>query len=81
MFEKSLLDQIEGRQRHIGMGSSGSVSMMPRMSFLEIMTSYGAQLSRIILQLLFLSIETMAGIPEIIGVFGKKNAGNVVMFF
>jgi hypothetical protein len=56
----------------IGMGSSGSVSMMPRMSFLEIMTSYGAQLSRMILQLLFLSIDTMAGMPEIIGVFGEN---------
>jgi len=46
--------------------------MMPRMSFLEIVTSYRAQLSRIILQLLFLSMETMAGIPEIMGVFGEK---------
>jgi hypothetical protein len=42
------------------------------MSFLEMVTSYGAQLSRTILQLLFLSMETIVGIPETIGVLGEK---------
>ncbi len=56
----------------IGIGSSGSASMMPSMSFLVMVTSYGAQLSRTILQLLFLLIDTIASIPEIIGVLGEK---------
>ncbi len=42
------------------------------MSFLSIVTSLGAQLSITILQLLFLSIETTAGMPDNIGFLGAK---------
>ena len=56
----------------IGISSSVSMSMKPMTSFLSMVTSYGAQLSTIILQLLFLSTVTTAGIPEIVGVFGAK---------
>jgi hypothetical protein len=48
----------------IGINGSVSMSMNPM--------TYGAQLSTIILQLLFLSIETTAGMPETVGIFGVK---------
>ncbi len=56
----------------IGINGSVSMSMNPMTSFLSMMTLYGGQLSTIILHLLFLSIETTAGMPETVGVLGAK---------
>jgi hypothetical protein len=53
-------------------GGNSSVweSVGPMTSLQSMQTSYGAQLSMMIFQLLFLSMEAMAGMPEIIGVRG-----------
>jgi len=55
-----------------GIKSLVSMSMMPKISFQSMMTSYGAQLSKMILHLLFLSMDPMAGMPETVGVLGAK---------
>jgi hypothetical protein len=53
-----------------GSNSSVSESVRPMTSLQSMQTSYSAQLSMTIFQLLFLSMEAMAGMPEIIGVQG-----------
>jgi hypothetical protein len=63
----------------MGINSSVSISMKPMTSFLSMMTSYGVQLSIMILQLLFLSIETTAGVPETVRVLGTKMEAIYVM--
>jgi energy-converting hydrogenase Eha subunit B len=46
--------------------------MMLRMSYLSVTTLFGAQLSSTIFQLLFLLMDAIAGMPEIIGVHGAN---------
>lgn len=49
-----------------GVGTSVSVSTTPKMASRSIVTSYGAQLSMTMEQILSLLIETNCGIPEIV---------------
>ena len=49
-----------------GVGASVSISTTPKMASWSIVTSYGAQLSMTIEQILWLLIETNCGIPKIV---------------
>jgi len=55
-----------------GISSSVAMSIKPMTLFHSSVTSKGAQLSITTLQLLFLSIEMTAGMPETVGLLGAK---------